>query len=292
MTAASRVIFTELWWTPGLLLQAEDRAHRIGRKDNSPVKIDYCLAKGTLDDLMWPLLSKKLSIIGQALNGEQTRMEIKSDQRLLTPNDNNSAKLSPILIKEVKTSATDIKKARKSNEAVKKAIQTKSTINGRNTLDNYFQKKKEGNKENQSDNIANYPKSGDRRQSIGKPIEEPIAFVYRDPCALFRQAKLTTQTHNNNNKTQTSTVSNKLPDSIVLNDSIDDDEEEANDKQSFHSSLKRQRESESDKPQLKRRKLVHQEVNLQNNNGLDDNQKQYDLNDDIDLYGLSDFQLF
>jgi SWI/SNF-related matrix-associated actin-dependent regulator 1 of chromatin subfamily A len=190
MTAASRVIFTELWWTPGLLLQAEDRAHRIGRKDNSPVKIDYCLAKGTMDDLMWPLLSKKLSIIGQALNGEQTRMEIKSDQKLLTLKDNNSVKLSPILKKEVKTSAIANKNPKKS--AVKKAIQTKSTINRRNTLDNYFQKKAE-NKENQSDNITNYPKSSDRRQSIGKPIKEPIAFVYRDPCALFRQARPTTK---------------------------------------------------------------------------------------------------
>jgi hypothetical protein len=40
---------------------------------------------------------------------KQTRMEIKSDQKLLTPKDNNSAKLSPILKKEVKTSATDKK---------------------------------------------------------------------------------------------------------------------------------------------------------------------------------------
>lgn len=121
---------------------------------------------------------------------------------------------------------------------------------------------------------------------------EWFCFVYRHPFALFWQARPTTQIHNT--KTYTSTVYDKLPDSIVLSDSIDEQEKgEANDHKSFHSSLKRQLESKSDKPKLKRRKLVQQGLNQQNNNGWDNNQKQYDSNDDdIDLFGLSDFQLF
>ncbi|GFQ71950.1 hypothetical protein TNCT_6421 [Trichonephila clavata] len=64
LTAANLVVFAELFWNPGILTQAEDRAHRIGQQDN--VVVQYLVAKGTADDEMWPLVQRKLDILNKA----------------------------------------------------------------------------------------------------------------------------------------------------------------------------------------------------------------------------------
>ncbi|XP_038077029.1 SWI/SNF-related matrix-associated actin-dependent regulator of chromatin subfamily A-like protein 1 [Patiria miniata] len=64
LTAASMVVFAELFWNPGILVQAEDRVHRIGQQDATNIR--YLIAKGTADDYIWPLVQKKLSVLGKA----------------------------------------------------------------------------------------------------------------------------------------------------------------------------------------------------------------------------------
>jgi len=49
-----------LTWDPSSLFQGEDRAHRIGRCDKVIVK--YIVAKDTIDDLMWSVITKKITI--------------------------------------------------------------------------------------------------------------------------------------------------------------------------------------------------------------------------------------
>lgn len=72
-TAASRVLFVELFWNPGVLLQAEDRAHRIGQKDS--VQVTYLLAQGTSDDVLWPLLQEKLRVLERLGLGSSTEFD-------------------------------------------------------------------------------------------------------------------------------------------------------------------------------------------------------------------------
>ncbi|KAF0972784.1 hypothetical protein FDP41_009033 [Naegleria fowleri] len=68
MTPCSTVLFAELYWTPSDLRQAEDRVHRIGQKDS--VHIKYLLGKGTFDEYMWPMLQRKLDVVGKSVDGE------------------------------------------------------------------------------------------------------------------------------------------------------------------------------------------------------------------------------
>lgn len=75
MTAASNVMFAELFWTPAFLLQAEDRCHRIGQQ--SVVKIKYFIAKNSLDDVMWELTRKKFKMLGEIIEGKKN-MRIKA----------------------------------------------------------------------------------------------------------------------------------------------------------------------------------------------------------------------
>jgi len=45
-------------------LQAEDRVHRIGQADH--VLVQYLVARGTSDDIMWPMLETKLDTLNKA----------------------------------------------------------------------------------------------------------------------------------------------------------------------------------------------------------------------------------
>ncbi|XP_029875191.1 DNA annealing helicase and endonuclease ZRANB3 isoform X4 [Aquila chrysaetos chrysaetos] len=72
-TAASHVVFAELYWDPGHIKQAEDRAHRIGQC--SSVNIHFLIAKGTMDTLMWAMLNRKAKVTGSTLNGKKEKMQ-------------------------------------------------------------------------------------------------------------------------------------------------------------------------------------------------------------------------
>ena len=65
LTASSNVAFIELPWTYADCCQCEDRAHRIGQKDN--VTCYYLLGQDTIDSTLYALIHKKKSIAGQIM---------------------------------------------------------------------------------------------------------------------------------------------------------------------------------------------------------------------------------
>jgi SWI/SNF-related matrix-associated actin-dependent regulator 1 of chromatin subfamily A len=79
LTAASTVVFAELHWTPAVLVQAEDRVHRIGQK--SCVNVHYLVGEGTLDHILLKQLQRKLETVGDILNGNKQNLEAESLQR-------------------------------------------------------------------------------------------------------------------------------------------------------------------------------------------------------------------
>lgn len=73
LTASSHVIFIEEDWTPGKMLQAEDRAHRIGQHDN--VLVEHWVLAGSLDVRMAQRTIAKQELMDKVLD-ERQKMEV------------------------------------------------------------------------------------------------------------------------------------------------------------------------------------------------------------------------
>lgn len=61
-------------WTPAIMLQAEDRAHRIGQENS--VLCHYIVGQQTLDDILYKKIEKKIGIVSNILDGEKKNLRI------------------------------------------------------------------------------------------------------------------------------------------------------------------------------------------------------------------------
>lgn len=79
LTASSTVWFAELFWTPAIMIQAEDRCHRIGQQ--ARVRCLYFIGRGTLDEVLWKLIEKKFRDLGEFVEGKEG-MDIALEREL------------------------------------------------------------------------------------------------------------------------------------------------------------------------------------------------------------------
>lgn len=69
LTASSHVIFAEMDWVPAVMLQAEDRCHRIGQLGN--VLVQYLVLEGSLDARVVQIMVSKMDVINRAIDGRR-----------------------------------------------------------------------------------------------------------------------------------------------------------------------------------------------------------------------------
>eukprot|EP00347_Sterkiella_histriomuscorum_P021164 403335006 len=77
LTAASTVVFAEMNWTPGIMVQAEDRAHRIGQINS--VNVYYLFGENTLDAMIYPRLKLKSEVFANVVDGKGTDFRIDNE---------------------------------------------------------------------------------------------------------------------------------------------------------------------------------------------------------------------
>ena len=70
LQVASHMLFVETTYSPGEMLQAEDRIHRAGQ--TQPCTIHYMVETGTYDRVLYRLLTKKMDMMNQVIDGDVT----------------------------------------------------------------------------------------------------------------------------------------------------------------------------------------------------------------------------
>jgi len=83
MTAAQDIVALDYPWTPGDLLQGEDRLHRIGQK--LKVTAHYLTAKGTAEEKLVRLLQRKKEVLGSVLDGGEGTDTLNIFDELMKP---------------------------------------------------------------------------------------------------------------------------------------------------------------------------------------------------------------
>jgi len=129
LTKASTVVFAELHFTPSIMIQAEDRAHRIGQ-DAGCVNIHYLVGEDTLDVLLFRKLNEKQNIVSTTLDNKSKDLNVTKIKEQVGDFINMNGKQISVDERKNITQVVD-----KSNATIISYLSSKNRINN-NELDN------------------------------------------------------------------------------------------------------------------------------------------------------------
>jgi len=81
LTASSNVVFVELPWQPGVVVQAEDRIHRIGTKQEAWCW--YLVAGGSIEEKLCGILQSKQQVLSSVLDGHPLQGDLDIYNQLM-----------------------------------------------------------------------------------------------------------------------------------------------------------------------------------------------------------------
>ena len=126
LTKASTVVFAELHFTPSIMIQAEDRAHRIGQESGC-VNIHYLFGADTLDVLLFRKLNEKQNIVSTTLDNKSKDLDVTKIKEQVGDFINMNGKQISVDERKNITQVVD-----KSNTSIKSFFSSKSQMSTKN----------------------------------------------------------------------------------------------------------------------------------------------------------------
>ena len=218
LTKSSTVIFAELHFTPSIMIQAEDRVHRIGQ-ENGCVNIHYLFGADTLDVLLFRKLNEKQNIVSTTLDNKSKDLNVTkikeqvgdfinmNGKKVSVDDRKNISQVvdkSNILIQSYFSSKTQNVMQNKENHESKNKIDIKQEINenivnenciNENIFDNQYKKE---DKNNIIKNI-NLHENNKRRNTYYNKSEESTE-IYNNIQKIYKEDNENNLDVNSNNK--------------------------------------------------------------------------------------------
>ena len=171
LTKASTVVFAELHFTPSIMIQAEDRAHRIGQ-DAGCVNIHYLVGEDTLDVLLFRKLNEKQNIVSTTLDNKSKDLNVTKIKEQVGDFINMNGKQISVDERKNITQVVDKSNATIISYLSSKNNLSKKELNDNKENENNLEEKKEESDNKIIDNIIknlNMHESNERRKEL---IEE------------------------------------------------------------------------------------------------------------------------